>query len=272
MVNIIAEKYKDFKKFYPENKNNFLEAKPFPYIELNNFFNEDYLNQILDNFPKMSENKHDFKRNTKAEVKLGIGSPEKIPKKINLFIEYLNSYFFLDFLQKLTGIKQRLIPDPYLFGAGLHEIKKGGFLKIHSDFNVHPQLNLNRRLNLLLYLNKDWKEEWGGHLELWDRDMKSCKVKISPNFNKLVIFNTTDYSFHGHPNPLACPEDVTRKSLALYYYTNGRPSNEINPALGESGQTTLYQKREGFEDDFVRNRIEFKKIFGKFYIRKRVKY
>ena len=186
MVNIIAEKYKDFKKFYPENKNNFLEAKPFPYIELNNFFNEDYLNQILDNFPKMSENKHDFKRNTKAEVKLGIGSPEKIPKKINLFIEYLNSYFFLDFLQKLTGIKQRLIPDPYLFGAGLHEIKKGGFLKIHSDFNVHPQLNLNRRLNLLLYLNKDWKEEWGGHLELWDRDMKSCKVKISPNFNKLV--------------------------------------------------------------------------------------
>ena len=102
--------------------------------------------------------------------------------------------------------------------------------------------------------------------------MKSCKVKISPNFNKLVIFNTTDYSFHGHPNPLACPEDVTRKSLALYYYTNGRPSNEINPALGESGQTTLYQKRKGFEDDFVRNRIEFKKIFGKFYIRKRIKY
>ena len=150
--------------------------------------------------------------------------------------------------------------------------KKGGFLKVHSDFNLHPQLNLNRRLNLLLYLNKDWKEEWGGHLELWDKDMKSCKVKISPNFNKLVIFNTTDYSFHGHPNPLACPEDVTRKSLALYYYTNGRPSNEINPALGESAQTTLYQKREGFDDDFVRNRIEFKKVFGKFYIRKKVKY
>ena len=272
MTDIIAKKYIDINKFSLENSKNFIEAKPFPYIELDNFFDEDYLNQILDSFPKMSENRHDFNMNTKAEVKLAIGSPEKIPNKINSFIEYLNSYFFLDFLQKLTGIKQRLIPDPYLFGAGLHEIKKGGFLKIHSDFNVHPQLNLNRRLNLLLYLNKDWKEEWGGHLELWDRDMKSCKVKISPNFNKLVIFNTTDYSFHGHPNPLACPEDVTRKSLALYYYTNGRPSNEINPALGESAQTTLYQKREGFEDDFVRNRIEFKKFFGKIYIRKKVKY
>ena len=271
-MEIIAKEFRDLKKFGLENNNNFLKAKPFPYIELNNFFNEDYLDQVLNNFPKMSENRHDFSMNTKAEVKLAIGSPEKIPDKINSFIEYLNSYFFLDFIQNLTGIKHRLIPDPYLFGAGLHEIKRGGFLKIHSDFNVHPQLNLNRRLNLLLYLNKDWKEEWGGHLELWDRKMKFCRVKITPNFNKLVIFNTTDYSFHGHPNPLACPEDVTRKSLALYYYTNGRPSNEINPTLGESAQTTLYQKREGFKDDFVRNKIEFKKIFGKFYIRKKVKY
>jgi len=272
MSNIIAEKYKDLKTFSSEKKNLFINAKPFPYIEIDNFFDKDYLDEILNTFPKLSEDKHDFKMNTKAEVKLAIGSPEKIPNKINSLIEYLNSYFFLNFLQELTGIKQRLIPDPYLFGAGLHEIKKGGFLKIHSDFNVHPQLNLNRRLNLLLYLNKDWKEDWGGHLELWDREMKSCKVKITPSFNKLVIFNTTDFSFHGHPNPLATPENVTRKSLALYYYTNGRPSNEINFALGENAQTTLFQKREGFEDDFVRNRIEFKKVFGKFYIRRKVKY
>ena len=125
MIDIIGSKYEDFKTFSSKNKNIFLEAKPFPYIELDNFFNEDYLNQILDSFPKMSENRHDFNINTKAEVKLAIGSPEKIPNKINSFIEYLNSYFFLDFSQKLTGIKQRLIPDPYLFGAGLHEIKKG---------------------------------------------------------------------------------------------------------------------------------------------------
>ena len=137
MADIIAKKYKDTNKFSLENSNNFLEAKPFPYIELENFFDEDYLNQILDSFPKMSENKHDFNMNTKAEVKLAIGSPEKIPNKINSFIEYLNSYFFLDFLQKLTGIKQRLIPDPYLFGAGLHEIKKGGL----STNPLHIMIN-----------------------------------------------------------------------------------------------------------------------------------
>ena len=84
----------------------------------------------------------------------------EIPTKINSFIEYLNSYLFLNFLQNLSGIKEKLVPDPYLFGGGLHEIRRGGFLKIHSDFNVHPQLNLNRRLNLLLYLNKNWKEDW----------------------------------------------------------------------------------------------------------------
>lgn len=272
MSSIISKKYENLKTFSSEKRNHFLSAKPFPFIEIDNFFDEDYLNEILDSFPKLSQNKHDFNMNTKAEVKLGISSPEKIPNKINSFIEFLNSYSFLDFIQKLSGIEQKLIPDPYLFGAGLHEIKKGGFLKIHSDFNVHPQLKLNRRLNLLLYLNKDWKEEWGGHLELWDKEMKNCVVKISPSFNKLVIFNTTDFSFHGHPNPLKCPEDITRKSLALYYYTNGRPSNEINFKLGERPQNTLYQKRDGYEDNFDRNRIEFKKIFGKFYIRKKINY
>ncbi len=272
MNNKIAEKFKDLKTFSFEKRNQFINAKPFPFIELDNFFDEDYLNEILESFPKMSENKHDFNMNTKSEVKLAITSPERIPNKINSFIEFLNSYSFLDFIQTLTGIEQKLIPDPYLSGAGLHEIKQGGFLKIHSDFNIHPQLKLNRRLNLLLYLNKDWKEEWGGHLELWDKEMKNCEVKIKPSFNKLVIFNTTDFSFHGHPNPLNCPEDVTRKSLALYYYTNGRPSNEINLELGKSAQTTLFQKRDGHEDEIVRNRIEFKKILGKLYIRKKIKY
>ena len=152
MSNIISEKYKDLETFSSEKKNLFIKAKPFPFIELDNFFDEDYLNGILESFPKMSENKHDFNMNTKAEVKLAISSPDRIPSKINSFIEFLNSYLFLDFIQKLTGIEQKLIPDPYLFGAGLHEIKKGGFLKVHSDFNLHPQLKLNRRLNLLLYL------------------------------------------------------------------------------------------------------------------------
>lgn len=277
MHNIISDKFKDLRSHSTNYKNKFVSAKPFPYIEIDNFFDEKFLNNILDSFPKMSENKHNFNRNNKAEVKFATNLPENIPDNINKFIEYLNSYFFLNFLKDLTGIKEKLIPDPYLEGAGLHEIKTGGFLKIHSDFNLHPELKLNRRLNLLIYLNKDWKQEWGGHLELWDRDMKSCKVKIPPLFNKMVIFNTTDFSFHGHPEPLNCPNNVTRKSIALYYYTNGRPSNEINFENGHMDRPTLFQKRPGTSDDFLKTgeivkRAEYKKIFGKFYIKKKVKY
>ena len=97
---------------------------------------------------------------------------------------------------------------------------------MHTDFNWHPKLRLDRRLNLLVYLNKDWKEEYGGHLELWDREMSHCEQKILPVFNRTVVFSTTDFSYHGHPTPLACPEGMSRKSVSFYYYTNGRPEEE----------------------------------------------
>ena len=76
-------------------------------------------------------------------------------------------------------------------GAGQHEIKPGGLLKIHADFNKHNISGLDRRLNVLVYLNKDWKEEYGGHFELWDKDMKHCVKKILPTFNTMAIFSTT---------------------------------------------------------------------------------
>jgi hypothetical protein len=113
-------------------------------------------------------------------------------------------------------------------------------LKIHSDFNEHPRLKLDRRLNLLLYLNREWQEEWGGHLELWDRDMTECRRKILPIFGRCVVFATTDFANHGHPDPLNCPEGETRKSLALYYYSNGRPREET---LGH--YSTLFRRRPG---------------------------
>jgi len=272
MKSILNSSFQNLKEISEKNNSFFLNAKPFPYIEFDNFFDEQYLEKILYAFTNKNIKNYDHDFRNKTEIKLAINSPEKIPFEINSLIDYLNSYSFLNFLQNLTGIKEKLIPDPYLFGGGLHEIKKGGFLKIHSDFNVHPQLKLNRRLNLLLYLNKDWKDEWGGQLELWDQQMSSCQVKVKPNFNKMVIFKTTDYSFHGHPEPLTCPENVSRKSLALYYYTNGRPKEEIDPRNGEVGQTTLFQKRLGYEENFITNRIKFKKIFGSIYIRKKEKY
>ena len=277
MTDIIAKEYRDFNKFSSDNINNFLDAKPFPYIELDNFFDENFLNQILDSFPKMSENKHNYNINSKAEVKLAIGTPEKIPGKINSFIEYLNSYFFLDFLQKLTGIKQRLIPDPYLFGAGLHEIKKGGILKVHTDFNKHPFKKLDRRINILIYLNKKWKKKYGGNLELWNKNMKKCEKKIRPTFNTMVIFSTNDFTNHGHPNPLNCPIKMSRKSLATYYFSRGRPNNEISEIVSKN--TTVFKNRKGIKNDvsisdnklrsYVRNLKFFKNLkdFEKKYLR-----
>ncbi len=103
---------------------------------------------------------------------------------------------------------------------------RGGFLKVHADFNWHPKLKLDRRLNVLIYLNRDWKDEYGGALELWDRSMTGPEKSVLPVFNRTVVFSTTDFSYHGHPHPLACPEATTRKSVSLYYYSNGRPDEE----------------------------------------------
>ncbi|HEV3383297.1 MAG TPA: 2OG-Fe(II) oxygenase [Gemmata sp.] len=130
------------------------------------------------------------------------------------------------------------MPDPHYEGGGLHQIEPGGFLKIHADFNYHTRLRLDRRINLIVYLNKDWQEDYNGHLELWDRNMTHCVHKILPAYNRCVVFSTTDWSYHGHPEKLTWPAGRTRKSLALYYYTNGRPEEEKSDAHG-----TLWQER-----------------------------
>lgn len=143
----------------------------------------------------------------------------------------------LDFLERLTGISG-LIPDPYFTGGGVHQIERGGHLGVHADFNVYERLRLDRRLNLLLYLNRDWQEEWGGHLELWNSGMTTCERRVLPIFNRCVIFSTTDSSYHGHPDPLRCPPHRTRRSLATYYYSNGRPVEEQS-----DGHSTLFRER-----------------------------
>ena len=102
-------------------------------------------------------------------------------------------------------------------------------MAVHADFTRHRLLQLDRRLNVLLYLNEHWEDEWEGHLELWAPDMKSCGRRLRPQAGRCVVFNTSDNSFHGHPEPLACPDGITRKSIALYYYTRGRDDNQVEP-------------------------------------------
>ena len=214
----------------------YINAKPFPHIVLEDFFDRNLVDQVLAEFPQPGairwqhfDNQHEIKLASAAESSFG--------PVTRLFLYHLNSITFLEFLSTVTGIPN-LISDPGFDGGGLHQIVRGGKLGIHADFNRHEAYNLDRRLNLLLYLNKDWQEEYGGHLQLWNRDMTRCEAKVLPIFNRVMIFGTTDFTYHGHPDPLQCPEGMTRKSLALYYFSNGRPPEEIS-----EGHSTIFRPR-----------------------------
>lgn len=222
-------------------------AEPFPHAVIDGLFPADVLRRVARGFPRAGEELwHRF--DNPRQKKLATLDETRIEPHARWLLYQLNSSVFVNFLEQLTGVGG-LIPDPHFEGGGLHQIERGGFLKIHADFNRHPKLRLDRRLNLLLYLNEGWREEYGGHLELWDRDVARCVKKIAPVFNRCVVFTTTDYSFHGHPEPLACPPGVTRKSLALYYYSNGRPAEE---SAGEHG--TLVRARPGETIDGLNGR------------------
>lgn len=200
-------------------------AAPFPHIVLDQLFDDADLERVLAEFPRPEEMRW-MRFDSQTEKKLGFYHEHStISPVVRSFLDAMNGFEVLMWLEALTGI-EGLIPDPYFGGGGLHQIEPGGFLKIHADFNVHPKLKLDRRVNLLIYMNRDWRAEWGGQLELWNASMTERVQSIVPLFNRTVVFSTSDTSFHGHPHPLAPPPGVTRKSLSFYYYTAGRPEEE----------------------------------------------
>lgn len=208
--------------------------QPFPHVVIDDFLPESTIQRLLEQYPLDQDRKEwiDSTPNL-SEVqteKRHLRDVLAMPKAYREVIWELSSSHFLDALTKLSGIR-RLISDPELQGAGIHQISRGGFLKVHADFSTHRKFDLSRRINFLLYLNPDWQESWGGHLELWDKEMQGPPVRILPKLNRCVIFSTTASSFHGHPYPLQCPAGVHRKSIALYYYTNGRPDGEADPTF-----------------------------------------
>ena len=218
----------------------YANAKPYPHIVMDNFFDPVLVDGILEEFPDRNAIRWQ-KFDNANEIKLASATDSSFGPLTRLFFYHLNSITFLEFLSQVTGIDS-LIPDPQFEGGGLHQIVRGGKLGVHADFNKHRKYNLDRRLNLLLYLNRNWREEYGGHLQLWDKDMTRCEAKVAPLFNRVMVFGTTDFTYHGHPDPLQCPEDMTRKSLALYYFTNGRPAEEV------SGEHSTVFKARGPED------------------------
>ena len=192
----------------------YLIADPFPYIVIDNFLKDSCIANTLEGFKNVNWTSYNHFNEKKSGNKTKTLDP-----LLQKTIEACNSDEFIKRLEKITGISH-LIPDCKLGSGGVHRSSKGGYLNIHADFTVHPyNKKWHRRVNLLIYLNETWEESWGGQLEFWDKKMNHCVRKINPIFNRCVIFNTDYDSFHGHPEPMKCPEDVYRKSIALYYYT-----------------------------------------------------
>jgi hypothetical protein len=212
-------------------------ATPFPHAVIDGVLPEAVLDAVVAEFPDPDRTWRSFDDRNQKKFGATAAEAELGDVTRNVLAEF-NGAAFLGFVQALTGIDEPLIPDPHYKGGGLHQIPPGGYLAVHADFNLHPLFNLDRRVNVLLYLNRDWDPAWGGQLELWDRSMTRAEKRIDPVFNRMVIFSITDTAFHGHPDPLRCPPGRARRSLAFYYYSNGRPEHEQ-----AERHTTLFQSR-----------------------------
>ena len=212
-------------------KTQYATEYPFPHTVIDNFINEQFLNKAVNDLQYVDWGNDDGEEKDTNQVKklfspYSVGMWDNMPEYVTNLLNFLNSREVLKFLEELTGIPD-LIPDREFYGGGIHRILPGGKLSVHADYNFHPITKLHRRVNLLLYLNKNWEEEWGGDLQLWNKDMSMCVKKILPIFNRAVIFNITSDAYHGHPGLLKSPEGVDRLSFALYYFTETRPENEI---------------------------------------------
>jgi hypothetical protein len=213
----------------------YMSAPPYPHVVLDNFLEPGAVKAAIEEFPPLDPGQWTNYLHTN-ERKFSHTDPDTWGPTLREILTQLNSPPFVEFVSKLIGV-DNLIPDPSLEGGGLHQSTTGGFLNVHADFTVHPhQRKWQRRANILLYLNEGWKPEYGGDLELWSADMKQCVEKVAPIANRALIFTTDPTSFHGHPEPMPCPQGVARRSMALYYF-----SVEDDPFV----RSTEYRARPG---------------------------
>jgi hypothetical protein len=205
----------------------FKSAMPFPHVVIDNLFPDRFLDELVGEMPPIHDdywvhhdNEHEEKYGLRSAVELG-------PIGIQLSAS-LHSASFLYFLSELTGIWQ-LLPDPYLQGAGYSLIPHGAKFDVHCDRNVAYQTGLNRRLALIIYLNKDWRHEYGGQLELWNQTGTSCEAIVEPVFNRTIVFAVDDGHYHGVPSPINSPFGWSRKSFLLYFHTVDSGGRTVAP-------------------------------------------
>lgn len=240
---------------------------PFPHGCYDNFLNNSILEAVLNDLKQLPVPESAFDR-PQERLKTSY-SPEKLPYYTRQLLYALNSRPFIAFLESLTGIKG-LIPDPYFMGGGIHIVANGGHLDIHADFNHHKLMNLERRINVLIYLNKDWKPEYGGSFEIWNDDMSAQVESFAPIFNRMCCFNTTSRSWHGNPEPVNHPDGQPRQSIALYYYTatwsdsKKEHTTHFKPRPGSKDKADLKVARQELVRDLLPPAL-YRKIAGKLH-------
>ncbi|MGD0493554.1 MAG: 2OG-Fe(II) oxygenase [Steroidobacteraceae bacterium] len=222
-------------------------AQPFPHFCIDNFLNVDFANEVCDSFPDYQGAKaigREFS-GVNENYKIQITDSTRFPPAIARLSALLASQEFLDMWSDLIGIPD-LLADPDLIGGGIHETNSGGRLDVHVDFNFMEKRQWHRRLNILIYFNRDWKEDYGGYLDIWDKDVKKCYGSFAPIFNRACGFATSEISFHG-VRPLTCPPTIARKSFATYYYTQEPP-----PHWNGHAHSTIFKARP---DEWMRGHV-----------------
>tara|TARA_B100000963_G_C22618979_1_gene668867 strand:+ start:1417 stop:2220 length:804 start_codon:yes stop_codon:yes gene_type:complete len=242
-----------------EQIDNFGNKPPFDYVVIDDFFTDNFAKKLSNEFPAYdSETWHGY--HNPIEIKKVCNNWNLFPTCTYATFSYLNSSDWLNYLSaKLMGGK-KLYSDSGLNGGGWHTHKRGGKLNTHLDYSLHPKLGLQRKLNIIIYLNPNWKKEWGGALGFWGNESEDkpgdLVSSVWNKFNRAVIFDTTQNSWHGLPEPIVCPEDEARKSLAAYFLceppkdVDGRGKALFAPTKEQENDTEileLIKKRSNVE-------------------------
>lgn len=209
----------------------FLKNQPFNHVVIDNFFSQDIVNELVREFPDYNSTTWSVYYDNALENKKTCNNWNQFPAVTYRAFSYLCSEEFTSNLRILVG-NNNLIPDIGLHGGGWHAHTRSGRLNIHLDYSIHPKLQLERHYNIIIYLTPDWNSDWGGGLELWSHDVETnqpgyCVHTVENRFNRAVIFDTTQNSWHGLPKDLACPDGQVRRSLAIYYVSD--PAPDANP-------------------------------------------
>lgn len=242
-------------KNWADLRDEYLKGQPFNYIVIDNFFELDHANKIADDFPSYHDQTA-VKYNNQIEVKRVVNHWDRFPTSIYKTFTELNSKEFLNKLELLTGI-ENLNTDVGLHGGGCHIHTNKGKLNIHQDYSIHPKLGLQRKLNIIIYVTKEWNSIWGGGLELWSHNEQTnqpleCVTQVENKFNRAVIFDTTQNSWHGLPTEINCPNNMFRNSLAAYYLID--PTENVNPRNRALFVPTDAQKNDEEVANLIKNR------------------